>query len=149
MHNQVRVVGPLEAVFDLVTSARLWPEWHPASRAVAGVTERPYRLGDIIYEHVAIGTKILDFRWRVTEHIRPSRVVLQAENRHARITYSFKGDGPVVLFTRVLEYEPEDERDAPRVALPRESRARQTQPCLVRLKELVETILAAEACGLS
>lgn len=149
MNNQVRIDGPLEAVFDLVTSARLWPEWHPASRAVAGVTERPYRLNDIIHEQVAIGNEILDFRWRVAEHVRPSRVVLQAENRHARITYSLKRDGAAVLFTRVLKYDPEANRDGPPVALPREPRDRQTQPCLVRLKEMVETILAAEARGLS
>ena len=34
--NTIKIGGPAEAVFDLVTTARFWPEWHPATRAVGG-----------------------------------------------------------------------------------------------------------------
>jgi len=43
--NQVTIGGPPERVFDLVTTARYWPDWHPATLAVGGVTERPMALG--------------------------------------------------------------------------------------------------------
>src|SRR4051812_22779108 len=42
----VPILGPAEAVFDLVTTARFWPDWQPATLAVGGVTERPFGPGD-------------------------------------------------------------------------------------------------------
>jgi hypothetical protein len=44
--NTVTIKGPSKAVFDLITTARLWPQWHPATKAVGGVVERPYGLDD-------------------------------------------------------------------------------------------------------
>jgi Polyketide cyclase / dehydrase and lipid transport len=44
--NTVTIKVPPKAVFDLITTARLWPQWHPATKAVGGVVERPYGLGD-------------------------------------------------------------------------------------------------------
>ena len=32
--NNIKIGGPAEAVFDLVTTARFWAEWHPATRPV-------------------------------------------------------------------------------------------------------------------
>jgi len=37
---------PPGKVFDLVTTAELWPQWAVLARAMAGVTERPFQLGD-------------------------------------------------------------------------------------------------------
>ena len=45
---------PLAAVFDIVTTARFWPRWHPATRGVEGDVDEPARLGDKIIEHVTI-----------------------------------------------------------------------------------------------
>jgi uncharacterized protein YndB with AHSA1/START domain len=36
---------PIDAVFDVVTTARFWPEWHPATRGVEGDIDHPARLG--------------------------------------------------------------------------------------------------------
>jgi hypothetical protein len=46
---------PIDAVFDVATTARFWPEWHPATRGVEGDIGHPARLGDQITEHVTIG----------------------------------------------------------------------------------------------
>src|SRR5207249_3243375 len=138
VENQVRIVGPLAAVFDLVTTARFWPRWHPASRAVAGVIERPYQLGDVIYERVSFGNKLVNFTWRVAEHVRPQRVVLQAEIADARISYSFAAEGPAVLFTRVLHYNPAAIHSVP-IHRPQGRDASQQQHFPYRLKELVES----------
>ncbi len=55
--NAVTIAGDPAAVFDLVTSARFWPQWHPATRVVGGVTERPFGLRDRIYEAGRIGAQ--------------------------------------------------------------------------------------------
>ena len=39
--NTVAIAGAPAAVCDLITTARFWPQWHPATTAVGGVTERP------------------------------------------------------------------------------------------------------------
>jgi uncharacterized protein YndB with AHSA1/START domain len=75
----VKIAGAPEPVFDLVTTARFWPQWHPATMAVGGVTERPYRFGDRIYERGRIGNQDFETSWKVVEYIRPSRVVLQSQ----------------------------------------------------------------------
>src|SRR5262245_4134745 len=103
--NSIRIAGAPEPVFDLITSARFWPRWHPASRAVGGVTERPYQQGDVIYEHVEVAGQDLQVSWKVTEHVRPTRIVLKAETASARIIYSFEARGAGVDFTRELEYD--------------------------------------------
>src|SRR5262249_16856879 len=91
--NVTRIAGAVEAVFDLISSARSWPEWHPASQAVFGVTERPYQLGNPMHERVHMAGAELLLIWRVVEHVRPSRVVLQALARPTRITYTLQTQG--------------------------------------------------------
>ena len=48
--SQISIRGSIAHVFDLATTAGLWPQWHPATLAVDGVTERPMALGDAIIE---------------------------------------------------------------------------------------------------
>ena len=51
----IQIHGALAPVFDLVTTTRFWPQWHPATIGVGGVTERPFQLGDKIRERAHIG----------------------------------------------------------------------------------------------
>lgn len=139
------ISGPAEAVFDLVTSARFWPEWHPATLSVSGVTHQPYELGDVVQERVRFAGLELDVTWRVAEHVRPSRVVLQALTSPTRITYSFEARGDAIEFRRELEYDEKllklllrdtDDPDALMQA--------QSDEGVRRLKELVEQRLRDE-----
>ena len=50
--TEIVINGPQEKVFDVVTTTGHWPHWAVLARAVAGVTERPFQLGDPIYEFV-------------------------------------------------------------------------------------------------
>jgi hypothetical protein len=84
--NTVTIKGPPKAVFDLITTARLWPQWHPATKATGGVVERPYALGDLIHERGQISNADFKTTWKVLEHVRPSKVVLQSQNGPTRIT---------------------------------------------------------------
>lgn len=137
--------GPAESVFDLVTSARLWPEWHPATLAVSGVTQQPYQLGDVVQERVRFAGLELDVSWRVAEHMRPARVVLQALTSPARITYSFAARGDAVAFRRELEYDEKLLRQLLRGSGdPDALMQAQSDEGVRRLKALVEALLREE-----
>ena len=88
--NKVRIARPLDVVFDLVTTARHWPEWHPSTISVSGTIERPYQLGDTIRQRAHVAGRIRDGVWTVTEHRHPERVVLQMYGGELEIRYSFE-----------------------------------------------------------
>ncbi len=147
--NTVAIAGDPKAVFDLITTARFWPLWHPASMVVGGVTERPYGLDDRIRERGQIGTQAFEVTWRVVKHVRHSHVVLQSEDSSARITYSFEPGEGATVFTRRLEYKVDKlavgaftSDDVNRVMKVQSERAAN------QLKVLVEKILRVEEIGL-
>jgi hypothetical protein len=146
--NAVRIAGPVPAVFDLVTSARFWPQWHPASQVVGGVTQRPYQLGDLIHERGEIAGIHFDVTWEVEEHKRPSHVVLRSQAPAAQIMYTFEERGDATEFRRELEC---DEKIFPALAADPVTLGRfvhaQSEEALRRLKELVEGILHEERTG--
>lgn len=147
--NTVTIAGGQEAVFDLVTTAKLWPQWHPATQAVGGATERPYGLNDFIHERGRIGNQDFETTWKVTEHARPSRVVLQSQNSPTRIIYSFQRRDGSTIFTRRLEYRLESVGAVATTATAAEQLMRtQSQQAVNQLKALVEKILAAKASEL-
>ena len=147
--NTVTIAGAPEAVFDLVTTAKLWPQWHPATQAVGGVTERPYGLNDLIHERGRIGNQDFETTWKVAEHARPSRVVLQSQNSPTRIIYSFQRRDGATVFTRRLEYRLENVGAVATTATAAEQLMRtQSQQAVNQLKALVEKILAAKASEL-
>jgi hypothetical protein len=76
--------------------------------AASGVTERPYLLGDRIVERGRIGQGNFEATWKVAEHVRPRRVVLQSESSPVQIIYSFNARGNVTEYTRELKYNVED-----------------------------------------
>jgi hypothetical protein len=144
--NTITVAGAPGAVFDLVTTARWWPWWHPATRAVGGVTERPYGLGDRIQERGQIGNRDFQVIWTVVEHVRPSRVVLRTDQPPAQITYTLQALNGATVFTRELKYAVDHPAAMPSAAteLDRLMRA-QSEQAVNQLKKLVETVLRAEA----
>jgi uncharacterized protein YndB with AHSA1/START domain len=99
---EVVIDGPQDQVFDVVTIAGLWPQWAVLARAVAGVTERPFQLGDSVYEFVRTPIGPQEVEWHVTEHDRPHHAKLQAEDG-TTITYTFIGKGDDTSFRREFE----------------------------------------------
>jgi hypothetical protein len=77
---EVIIDGPQDKVFDLVTTAGLWPQWAVLARAMAGVTERPFQLGDPIHEFVRTPTGAQEIEWHITEHDRLHHAKSQAED---------------------------------------------------------------------
>ena len=140
--NTVTINGAPKAVFDLITTARLWPQWHPATKGVGGVVERPYGLGDMIHERGRIGDKDFETTWKVVEYARPSKIVLQSQNAPTRITYTFTPGKGMTVFTRKLEYKAEN--FAAVKELEKVMRD-QSEQGVKQLKALVEKILSEEA----
>jgi uncharacterized protein YndB with AHSA1/START domain len=143
--NTAAIEGPPEPVFDLVTTARFWPQWHPATTSVIGVTERPYLLGDRIVERGRIGQGNFEVTWKVAEHVRPRRVVLQSELSPVQIIYSFNSQGNVTEYSRELKYNVEDLTSiSPDPNEVNRLMQLQSEQAVKQLKALVEKILRAE-----
>lgn len=94
--NSVTINGAAAPVFDLVTTARFWPQWHPASQAVGGVTQRPFQLGDRIHERGQIASMDFQVTWKVVEHVRPNRIVLECDTPPAGLPTPFKRGVPAL-----------------------------------------------------
>jgi uncharacterized protein YndB with AHSA1/START domain len=140
--NTVTINGAPKAVFDLITTARLWPQWHPATKGVGGVVERPYGLGDLIHERGRIGDKDFETTWKVVEYVRPSKIVLQSQNAPTRITYTFTAGKGTTVFTRTLEYKAENFAAVKQLEKVMRD---QSEQGVKQLKALVEKILSEEA----
>ena len=148
--NTVTIAGPADAVFELVTTARFWPQWHPATQAVGGVTERPYGLGDRIHERGRIGKLEFSTTWRVAEYVRGTRVILQSEKSQTRITYTFQTLDGRTVFTRNLEYNRDNFATVAADLTAAEELIRvQSEQAVNQLKALVEKILRQESSELS
>ena len=144
--NTIQINGPLEPVFDLVTTTRFWTQWHPATVGVGGVTERPLALGDKIRERANIGGRTYEGNWTAIEHVRPARVALLMESGRIKITYSFQAVGQATEFKRELEFHPEDfSASAADPDTLQKLMHVQSEQALRKLKALVETILQKEA----
>jgi hypothetical protein len=146
--NTIRILGQPAAVFDLVTTTRFWPQWHPATTGVGGVTERPFLLGDRIRERAQIGARTYEGTWQVIEYDRPQRVVLRGESGRIQIAYTFAAEADAVQFSRQLTYHPEDfAASVPDLSKLGALMHAQSEQALQKLKTLVEQILQAEQTG--
>jgi uncharacterized protein YndB with AHSA1/START domain len=143
--NEVRIDGPRELVFDLVTTTRYWPQWHPATEAIAGVTDRPLALGDLVHERAVIDGRVHAGTWSVTEHVRPARLVLQIDGGRIEIRYTFSPIAASTLLRRELHYRPCDFAGGRADPAALETRMQtQSAEALRRLKRLVEQRLAPQ-----
>ncbi|KAL1408055.1 hypothetical protein Q8F55_004852 [Vanrija albida] len=106
-HNEARFAFPIKPVFELITHAKYWTEWHTASKAVGGVTERAYTLGDLVYEYGEYddGTKHHMF-WVVAAQDREGYTlsVLIAEEQRVGLRYLLREEGGVTHFARETIY---------------------------------------------
>jgi uncharacterized protein YndB with AHSA1/START domain len=141
--TEIKIAGPIEHVFDVVTTTKHWPAWHPATLGVSGVTERPLAQGDVVRERAQIGPRAYEGDWTVVEHVRPERVVLQILGRPLQITYSFASTSGGTTFHRELDYPLEGFLgSAADPAAVQRLMEEQSAEGLKRLKVIVESQLA-------
>ncbi len=136
--NSFIIARPIAAVFDTATTARYWPQWHPATVAVTGDVGHPARLGDAITEHVSIGGEQREGTWTVVVWERPTRLRLETRGGLGltRIEYTLAETVDGTLFHRDLSYElGSTTLDA--------LMAEQSAVAVARLKALLATLIPA------
>jgi uncharacterized protein YndB with AHSA1/START domain len=86
---------PIGSVYDIVTTARFWPRWHPATRGVEGDIDHPAQLGDRITEHVTVAGIDGSGTWTVVEYEPPHALALEADLGigFVRISYQLEPAG--------------------------------------------------------
>lgn len=67
---------PVEEVFDFVTSPASWPQWHPSSLGVRGVTGRSMQIGEQCTEDFLVAGRKGSAVWTTREYYKPTRWVM-------------------------------------------------------------------------
>jgi Polyketide cyclase / dehydrase and lipid transport len=105
--HQFVVDRPIEPVFEFVTTARFWPQWHPATRGVEGDIDNPAVLGDRITEHVTVAGISGSGTWTVVECTPPQSMALEADLGAGLVRISYRLDAVAdgqTRFQRDLEF---------------------------------------------
>jgi Polyketide cyclase / dehydrase and lipid transport len=102
--NSVALPVQPDVAFTFVTNAARWSRWHPATRSVSGVPDRPLVLGETVREAIAVGARRFEAVWTVRVCEPPSCWVIDTRTARgdARIEYQLAPDGSGCRFTRTL-----------------------------------------------
>jgi uncharacterized protein YndB with AHSA1/START domain len=106
--NVVEIAAPPPQVFAYVATPANWPRWHPASRAVRGVTDRTPAAGESVIETYEIGGRRDDATWTTVELDAPRRWRFSATSAHrggsAEIAYTLTPIDSGTRFRREMYY---------------------------------------------
>ena len=105
--QRIDIAAPPERVFAYVTAPVNWPRWHPASRAVRGVTERAPTVGESVVETFEIAGRRADATWTTVEFDPPRRwtaVCAVPGGGSARLVYTLSGHDRHTVWERDLAY---------------------------------------------
>lgn len=98
--NSATFNAPVSKVFSYITQARFWPLWHVDSKAVGGVTDRPYVLGDVIYEKGLTDGQDFGLFWHVVEWEKDKKVVLYDKKTNTYLRYTFTEENGITTYSR-------------------------------------------------
>lgn len=104
--TSVTIPVPPSDLFALVTNARQWPRWHPATASVRDTPDRPLIQGESVVESIRAAGRSFDARWVVVECDAPRRWVIATDSPRgcAQIEYSLTADHAGTCFTRRLRW---------------------------------------------
>lgn len=104
--HRIAIAAPPERVFAYVTTPANWPRWHPASRAVRGVTERTPQVGESVVETFEIAGRRSDATWTTVEFDPPRRWSgsTAAGGGSARLVYILSVHDDGTVWERDLSY---------------------------------------------
>jgi len=107
--NVVDIAAPPPQVFAYVATPANWPRWHPASRAVRGITDHTPPVGESVVETYEIGGRRDDATWTTVELDAPRRWRFSARSEKrgggAEISYTLTPTASGTRFRRELYYE--------------------------------------------
>lgn len=104
--TETDIARPVATVFDFATNAFRWPRWHPATRAVRDVPDRPLRVGETVVESIRAGGRSFDAIWTVLACEPPRRWVIATHSAQgaAWIEYTLQPRAGGTRFRRELRY---------------------------------------------
>jgi len=105
--NRIEIAAPPERVFGYVATPANWPRWHPASRAVRGITDRTPKVGESVVETFEIAGRGGDATWTTVELDPPRRWVIYSSSPgggSARIVYTMSATSGGTLWERDIDY---------------------------------------------
>jgi uncharacterized protein YndB with AHSA1/START domain len=105
--NRIDIAAAPERVFAYVATPANWPRWHPASRAVRGVTARTPKVGESVVETFSIAGRVGDATWTTVELDPPRRWTLVSSTPgggSARIVYTLTATALGTAWERDLTY---------------------------------------------
>ena len=111
VETEVLVRAPRAAVHAFATNPSRWHLWHPATRSVAPLPDRPLGLGGSVVEHIATAGRRFSATWTVVAVQVPQLWVIVTDTPQglARITYRLDdeplpGGAVATRFQRTLEF---------------------------------------------
>ena len=95
-----------DQVFAFVTTPALWRQWHPATRSVRDVPDRPMVKGETIVEHIAFMGRSSEARWTVLVCDAPLRWEIGTDTAAgtAHIVYRVTATSTGCRFYRTLNF---------------------------------------------
>jgi hypothetical protein len=106
IRNEIAIQAPQTVVFDLLTTTGYWPQWHLSTRAVSGVTDRPYALGEAFEEHAEMAGQQAEIHWRCVAHDGPRSAALESREQSASIAYTLDESEGQTTISRRLQVNP-------------------------------------------
>jgi len=107
--KSVVIEKPLKPTFDVVTTAKYWTKWHPATLQVTGDIEKPVKTGNKLKETAKIAGFTAEGEWTVSERRRPTALLLRMPASRLgdlAIRYRFeKLNRNTTRFTRELTFD--------------------------------------------
>jgi uncharacterized protein YndB with AHSA1/START domain len=103
--DRIDIAAPPERVFAYITAPANWPRWHPASRAVRGITARTPQIGEQVVETFEIAGRRAEATWTTVELDPPRRWILTSTapgGGSARLVYMLRGNDLGTVWERDL-----------------------------------------------
>jgi uncharacterized protein YndB with AHSA1/START domain len=139
----VHVDRPVEEVFDFITTASKWTQWHPATVSVSGAIFHPALEGETIVEKVRYGIARDRFAWKVEEREAPHRWVIRAKSeRHGqkvKIAYTLKPEDGGTRWEREMTFYLPGTLELVDKLFINKVLTRSSQTAVHQLKELMES----------
>jgi len=105
----IHIKQPVEKVFDYITTASNWPEWHPSTVRVSGAVFHPALEGETIVETVRFGIARDRFTWKVEERQASNRWAISATSERyrlkVRISYTLTPEDGGTLWEREMFFD--------------------------------------------
>jgi uncharacterized protein YndB with AHSA1/START domain len=105
--TSIFIARPVTEVYEYLTTAANWADWHPATLSVSGAADHSANPGETIVEEIHAGYRQERVTWKVTEKLAPYYWEIDGEGERggvAVIIYRLSERPGGTLFLRELCY---------------------------------------------